>query len=124
MDVLFNIDKLNKTDRKIYEAMTDTEKQSYEKTWILIEENKIRLQQKKNASKERVAREKKALAEKDRKERVHRLIERGAILESCIDNPLDFTNNEIQMIIEKAIRSDYIKTYIEEIRNKHFNITN
>ena len=117
--IVFDYSKLNKTDKKIYDAMNDSEKERYESTWVQIETLKVKQNQQKNASKERAAREKKALAEKERKERNHRLIERGAILESFIDNPTDFTNEEIREMMEKTMTTDFMKRYIEEIRNRH-----
>ncbi len=116
----FDIEKLNKSDKKLYEAMTESEKQSFEKIWIQIEENKAKLEQRRHASKERAAREKKALAEKERRERNHRLIERGAILESVIEDPLDLSNEEIKQIVHEAMANDRIKAYIvklKELRN-------
>ncbi len=115
----FDISKLNKSDRKAYDAMSESEKKSFESTWVKIEELKAKQIQNKNASKERAAREKKALAEKERKERNHRLIERGAILEASIKNPLDFSNEEIKEIVEKALKTDTIQSYITEIRARH-----
>lgn len=117
--IVFDYSKLNKTDKKIYDAMNDSEKEKYESTWIQIETLKVKQNQQKNASKERAAREKKALAEKERKERNHRLIERGAILESFIDNPTDFTNEEIKEMMEKTMTTDFMKRFIEEIRSRH-----
>ena len=99
--------------------MNDSEKEKYESTWIQIETLKVKQNQQKNASKERAAREKKALAEKERKERNHRLIERGAILESFIENPTDFTNEEIKEMMEKTMTTSFMKNFIEEIRNRH-----
>ena len=117
--IVFDYSKLNKTDKKIYDAMNDSEKEKYESTWIQIETLKVKQNQQKNASKERAAREKKALAEKERKERNHRLIERGAILESFIANPTDFTNEEIKEMMEKTMTTDFMKRFIEEIRSRH-----
>ena len=119
MNIIFDIEKLNKKDRAVYNAMTDAEKTSFEKTWTLLEEQKLRLTQKMNASRERAAREKKTLAVKERKERAHRLIERGAILEANIKEPLDFSNDEIKEIIEKTFQSDYMKKFIEGVRARH-----
>ena len=93
MNIVFSPDKLTKSERKAYDAMTPYEQSSYAKTWTLLEEQKVRLAQKVNASKERNAREQKALMERARKERTHRLIERGAIVESFIANP-DKIDNE------------------------------
>lgn len=119
--ITFDYAKLNKTDKSIYESMTKAEKERYEATWTQIESLKRKQLQQINASKERAIREKKALADRERKERTHRLIERGAILESLIDSPTDFTNEDIKEIIEQAMTTDFIKQYIENIRMKKTN---
>lgn len=101
MNISFSVDKLNKTELKAYEAMTPYEQASYAKTWTLLEEQKARLQQKVNASKERNAREKKQLMDRARKERTHRLIERGALVESFIPDPGSLSNEAFKdMLIE------------------------
>ena len=114
--ITFNREELNKLDRIAYDKMSPTEKVSFERTWIQIEEAKLKLQQQKNASKERAAREKKLLAEKERKERNHRLIERGAILEAYLDNPLDFSNEEIKEIVIMAMQETSVKAFVEQVR--------
>lgn len=115
-EIIFDYTKLNKNDRRYYDAMTDGEKQNFERIWINIEAQKARLVQQKNASRERFNREHKALAEKERKERNHRLIERGAILESYLREPMDFTNEDIKNIVAKAFSLELVKQYIEGIR--------
>jgi len=97
--ILFQYERLNKTDKTIYDAMTESEKLSFEKTWVAIEIQKMRLQQQKIRSKERNRREHKVLAEKTRKERTHRLIERGAILESFLSDPENMTNDQIKTLL-------------------------
>lgn len=55
---------------------------------------------------------------KERKARAHRLIERGAILESAINEvkPADrFTNQEIEKIVYFAILAPEAITYISEL---------
>ena len=118
----FNIEKLTKHDRDIYEKMTDTEKEKFEKTWVLMEQQKQRLTQYMNASKERNQREKKVQAEKERKERTHRLIERGAILEKTIKDPEDFTNEELQQILIHIMQAPSVASFIENMRNKKSSI--
>ena len=115
----FDIEKLNKKDRKAYEEMNDSEKVKFEKAWIQMESQKLRLFQYMNASKERNNREKKVQAEKERKERTHRLIERGAILEAYIKDPMDFTNDEIKQIVSRVMHAESVVEYIEKIREKH-----
>lgn len=115
----FNFEQLNKSEQKIYLAMTDSEKQNFERTWVQLEMCKLKLTQQKNASQMRTAREKKALAEKERKERTHRLIERGAILESLIENSLDFSNEEIKVLLEKVLSSETARWQIEQMRMAH-----
>ncbi len=115
-EIIFDYSKLNRNDKRCYDAMTDSEKQNFERIWVNIETQKARLMQQKNASRERANREHKALAEKERKERNHRLIERGAILESCINAPLDFSNDQIKEIVAKVFSAEPVKQYIEGIR--------
>ena len=115
----FNFEQLNKSEQKIYLAMTDSEKQNFERTWMQLEMCKLKLTQQKNAFQMRTAREKKALAEKERKERTHRLIERGAILESLIENSLDFSNEEIKVLLEKILSSETARWQIEQMRMAH-----
>lgn len=118
-NISFDYSKLTKADKKIYDAMNSSERVKYESIWIQIEKLKIKQVQQKNASKERTIRDKKLLAEKERKERTHRLIERGAILESFIDNPTDFSNDEIKEMMKKTMTTSFMKNFIEEIRKRH-----
>ena len=46
---------------------------------------------------------------KRRKERTHRLITRGAILESLIENAEELTDEEIKILLEKAIKTKEFK---------------
>ncbi len=115
-EITFDYSKLNRNDKRCYDVMTDSEKQNFERIWVNIETQKARLMQHKNSSRERLNREHKALAEKERRERNHRLIERGAILESYISEPLDFSNDQIKVIIAKVFSTDSVKQYIEGIR--------
>ncbi len=114
--VEFDFKKLNKKERAIYDQMSDSEKTDYERIWCQIETQKLRLEQCRNRSKLRNQREKKYLAEKDRRERTHRLIERGAILENYIDDPADFSNDDIKAIVSKALNTDYMKHFIADLR--------
>ena len=114
----FDVEQLNKSEQKIYSAMTESEKQCFEKTWVQLELCKIKLTKQKNASQVRAAREKKSLAEKERKARTHRLIERGAILESLIGNSIDFTNDEIKALLEMIFSSDEAKLQLEQWRHR------
>lgn len=115
----FDFTQLNKAEQRVYLAMNESEKQNYEKTWTQLEACKRKLVQQKNASQLRTAREHKTLAEKERKARAHRLIERGAILESLINNPLDFSNEEVKALLEKILSSDDAKEQMEQVRKTH-----
>ena len=114
--VEFDFEKLNKKEQAIYRQMNDSEKADYVRIWIQIETQKLRLEQCRNRSKVRNQKEKKILAEKDRRERTHRLIERGAILESYIDDPTDFTNEKIKSIVSAALNTDHMKSFIAYLR--------
>ncbi len=48
---------------------------------------------------------------KRRKERTHRLITRGAILESLIENAEELTYEEIKILLEKAKRQKNLKKH-------------
>ena len=70
-----------------------------------IEDTVERLRQLKNQ-------EKKILKQdivKRRKERTHRLITRGAILESLIENAEELTDEEIKILLEEAIKTKEFK---------------
>lgn len=70
-----------------------------------IDDTEERLRQLKNQ-------EKKILKQdivKRRKERTHRLITRGAILESLIENAEELTDEEIKILLKEAIKTKEFK---------------
>ena len=84
-----NLEKIRKESREIKDKIDDTEE---------------RLRQLKNQ-------EKKILKQdivKRRKERTHRLITRGAILESLIENAEELTDQEIKILLEEATKTNFI----------------
>ena len=57
--------------------------------------------------------------EKERKRRNHRLIQRGLIVERVIENPLMFTNEEIEELLKVATDTEeYSQAYEEMINEK------
>ena len=54
--------------------------------------------------------------EKRRKERTHRLITRGAILESLIENAEELTDEEIKILLEEAIKTKEFKETLKLMR--------
>ena len=57
--------------------------------------------------------------EKERKRRNHRLIQRGLIVERVIENPLMFTNEEIEKLLNISTHTEeYRQTYEEIINGK------
>jgi len=70
--------------------------QSYDEK---IESVKEKISQLENQKKKLLIQQK----EHDRKARTHRLIERGALLESLIDNAETLTNDEIKSILQIAL---------------------
>ena len=111
MDIKFDVERLNQKDRKIYDKMTDYEKRAFERTWILIETNKVRLEQEKRRAMERDRRVQKDLSEKARKERTHRLIERGAIAEKFLSETL--TNDEFMDVFKEIFALEEVKRVVE-----------
>ena len=84
------LDQIRQESKEIKEKINDTEE---------------RLRQEKNQ-------EKKILKQdiiKRRKERTHRLITRGAILESLIENAEELTDEEIKILLEKAKKTKEFK---------------
>ena len=53
---------------------------------------------------------------KRRKERTHRLITRGAILESLIENAEELTDEEIKILLEEATKTKEFKETLKIIR--------
>ena len=70
-----------------------------------IEDTEERLRQLKNQEKKMLKQD----IEKRRKERTHRLITRGAILESLIENAEELTDEEIKILLEKATKTKEFK---------------
>ena len=77
-----------------------------------IDDTEERLRQEKNQ-------EKKILKQdivKRRKERTHRLITRGAILESLIKNAEELTDEEIKILLEEATKTKEFKETLKIMR--------
>ncbi|HGC7836895.1 TPA: DUF3847 domain-containing protein [Streptococcus agalactiae] len=55
---------------------------------------------------------------KIRKERTHRLITRGAILESLIENAEELTDEEIKILLEEATKTKEFKETLKIMRGK------
>lgn len=51
----------------------------------------------------------------ERKARTHRLIERGAILESLLERPEQYENEQIKELLEVALRSAQAREYLGKI---------
>ena len=84
------LDQIRQDSKEIKDKINDTEE---------------RLRQLKNQ-------EKKILKQdivKRRKERTHRLITRGAILESLIENAEELTDEEIKILLKEAIKTKEFK---------------
>lgn len=91
------LDQIRQESKEIKEKIDDTEE---------------RLRQLKNQ-------EKKILKQdiaKRRKERTHRLITRGAILESLIENSEELTDEEIKILLEEATKRKEFKETLKIMR--------
>lgn len=77
---------------------------------------KITEQQKQleNRKKELLSRQR----EEERKKRTKRLIERGAILESLIDNAETFTNEQIQAFLVDTITTEFAREKLRRIKSE------
>lgn len=56
--------------------------------------------------------------EKERKKRNHRLIQRGLIVERVIENPLMFTNEEIEKLLNISTHTEEYNKAYEEIQSQ------
>ena len=93
-----NLEQIRQESKEIKEKIKDTEE---------------RLRQLKNQ-------EKKILKQdivKRRKERTHRLITRGAILESLIENAEELTDEEIKILLEEATKTKEFKETLKIMRD-------
>ena len=91
------LDQIRQESKEIKDKINDTEE---------------RLRQLKNQ-------EKKILKQdivKRRKERTHRLITRGAILESLLENAEELTDEEIKILLEEAIKTKEFKETLKIMR--------
>ena len=91
------LEQIRQESKEIKEKINDTEE---------------RLRQLKNQ-------EKKILKQdvvKRRKERTHRLITRGAILESLIENAEELTDQEIKILLEEATKTKEFKETLRIMR--------
>lgn len=77
-----------------------------------IDDTEERLRQLKNQEKKILKQD----IEKRRKERTHRLITRGAILESLIENAEELTEEEIKILLEEATKTKEFKEILKIIR--------
>ena len=91
------LDQLRQESKEIKDKIDDTEE---------------RLRQLKNQEKKILKQD----IEKRRKERTHRLITRGAILESLIENVEELTDKEIKIILEEATKTKEFKETLKIMR--------
>ena len=77
-----------------------------------IDDTEERLRQLKNQEKKILKQD----IEKKRKERTHRLITRGAILERLIENAEELTDEEIKILLEEATKTKEFKETLKIIR--------
>ncbi|MBY5056307.1 DUF3847 domain-containing protein [Streptococcus agalactiae] len=92
-----NLEQIRQESKEIKEKIDDTEE---------------RLRQLKNQEKKILKQD----IEKRRKERTHRLITRGAILESLIENAEELTDEEIKILLEEAIKTKEFKETLKLMR--------
>ena len=91
------LDQLRQESKEIKDIINDTEE---------------RLRQLKNQEKRILKQD----IVKRRKERTHRLITRGAILESLIENAEELTDEEIKILLEEATKTKEFKETLKIIR--------
>ena len=83
-----------------------------EKLLEQIEAAQAEIRQKENQLKELKQRQK----DQEAKERAHRLIERGGIFESLIDNAKKLTNEQVKVFLAKTITTDFARKILMQIK--------
>ena len=91
------LEQIRQESKEIKEKINDTEE---------------RLRQLKNQEKKILKQD----IEKRRKERTHRLITRGAILESLIKNAEELTDEEIKILLKEATKTKEFKETLKIMR--------
>lgn len=92
-----NLEKIRQESKEIKDKIDDTEERLRQ---LKNQENKILKQD----------------IIKRRKERTHRLITRGAILESLIENAEEITDEEIKILLEEATKTKEFKETLRIMR--------
>ena len=121
-NIIFLIVKLCKGKQKCY-LFFNTRKELYMKKLDQIRQESKEIKDKIDDTEERLRQlknqENKILKQdiiKRRKKRTHRLITRGAILESLIENSEELTDEEIKILIEEATNTKEFKETIKIMR--------
>lgn len=83
-EITFNVDALSNKDRDLYWGMSEKDKASFEKSWIAIEEQKLKLKQMQN----KMQKKRNAQAQADRKKDAHRKIQCGGVLAEILGREL------------------------------------
>lgn len=97
--------KKEKTLQEVQEQMFELQKER--------EKCDVKLKQLQNQGKKL----EKLANEKERKRRNHRLIQRGLIVERVIENPLIFTNEEIEKLLNISTHTEEYRQAYEEMIN-------
>ena len=97
--------KKEKTLQEVQEQMFELQKER--------EKCDVKLKQLQNQGKKL----EKLANEKERKRRTHRLIQRGLIVERVIENPLIFTNEEIEKLLNISTHTEEYRQAYEEMIN-------
>ena len=55
--------------------------------------------------------------EQERKARTHRICKRGALLESILPESVDLTDEQLKILLEKTLQSNFARNRIEEMQS-------
>jgi len=55
--------------------------------------------------------------EQERKARAHRICKRGALLESILPESVDLTDEQLKILLEKTLQSNFARNRIEEMQS-------
>ncbi len=99
--VTFDYDKLSVNEKKLYDKLSDAQRETFEKKWLDVEKQKEKTRQ----AKAQLAKMAAAQRKKEQKERNHRLIVIGGIIEKYCGE-----------IVNQAAFEEYISKYSYAIK--------
>lgn len=113
MDVTFQYDKLNESDKKFYDKIDDAAKKKFEKEWVSIEKQRIKLEQ----QKARLQKMKTVQSNKERKAETRYKIQLGGEVYKVLNkNGITLSEDQLHLVsdflFDQEERGEFFTKYI------------